>query len=538
MSEHNSKQRYLGEFYTPLKFAEKAAQYIYSIIDKKELINGKYRIWDMSSGKGNLEYYLDEECHKYLYMSTIDNEDIEYCKDKFKNACLFQYDYLNDDIENNSFNYNKMPKQLQNDINNKDIKWLIFINPPYATSQVAGANSKSKKSVSISKIRDIMHKEKLGKSSRELYAQFMFRIHKEFENHNNVYLALFSKNNYIKYDNNEKFRNYVCNYKFKKGFIFSSSNFDNTSKTTPFPVSFIIWKIDKKRNIKDENIILDVLNDNADFKYKKNYNVVDSNTLLNKWIKRVRTSQIFVPLSSAIKVKDKGKDIRDKVCEGFIGSLMSCGSDLQKQNLTAIFSAPQASAGSLSITEENFEHAMIIHAVRRCCKVDWLNGSDQFSIPKKELEKNFIIDCVVWTLFSTSNQSSAMDNIFYKNNYYRIINHFYPFDYKEVCGTCKLFQYDNEKRFACLYLEQNKKYISEESLKLIEAVKELYKFFYSNIDKINRDKFKITLWDTGFWQIRKSLKDVKLASDILKLIKQKREAVKKNILKEIDNFIS
>ena len=245
-----------------------------------------------------------------------------------------------------------------------------------------------------------------------------------------------------------------------------------------------------------------------------------------------------MPLSSAIKVRTSGKDIRDKVCEGFIGSLMSCGSDLQKQNLTAIFSAPQASAGSLSITRDNFEKAMIIHAVRRCTNVDWLNGSDQFYMPKKELNKTFILDCVVWSSFSTSNQSSAMDNILYKDNYYRIINHFYPFDYKEVYSGCSLFEYDNEKRFAFLYLEENKEYLSKEALELIEVTKELYKFFYSNIDKVNIEKFKISLWDSGFWQIRKSLKDAKLASDILKSIKKKREALKKNILKEIDNFIS
>ena len=538
MNEHNSKQRYLGEFYTPLNFADKAMHYIYDVIDEKELKSGKYRIWDMACGRGNLEYYLDKECHKYLYMSTIDNDDIVFCKDNFKDSCLFQYDYLNDDIEDNSFNYQKLPQKLQNDLNNKNIKWLILINPPYATSQVAGANSKSKKSVSISKIRNIMHKEKLGDASRELYAQFLFRIHKEFENNDNVCLALFSKTNYIKYNNNEKFRDKVCSYKFKKGFIFSSSNFDNTSKTTPFPVSFIIWKIDNKENIKTQNIILDVLDDDSNFLYKKNYSVVDSSQLLNKWINRVRTSKTFVPLSSAIKVKSEGKDIRDKVCDGFIGSLMSCGSDLQKQNLTAVFSAPQASAGSLSITEENFEKAMIIHAVRRCTKVDWLNGSDQFSIPKKELQKTFILDCVVWTLFSTSNQSSAMDNIIYKDNCYRIINHFYPFDYKEVYSNCSIFEYNNEKRFAFIYLKENKKYISDEAFELINASKELYKYFYSNIDKINTDKFKISLWDSGFWQIRKSLKDAKLASDILKNIKSKREALKKNILKEINNFIS
>lgn len=538
MKEYNSKKRYLGEFYTPLIFAEKSLKYIYDAIDKKELENGNYRIWDMSCGTGNLEYYIDKKYHKYLYMSTINDDDIEYCRKNFKDACLFQYDYLNDDIDDKSFNYNKLPEKLQKDLKNKNIKWLIFINPPYATSQVAGTNSKSKRNVSFSKIRYIMHDEKLGEASRELYAQFMFRINQEFINNDNVILAVFSKTNYIKYNNNEKFRNKVCNYKFISGFIFSSSNFDNTSKTTPFPVSFIIWKINSKYNIRNENIILDVSDDEGNIIDKKNYSVVDRNNLLNKWIKRVRTSHIFVPLSSAIKVKTSGHDIRDKVCEGFIGSLMSCGSDLQKQNLTAIFSAPQASAGSLSITSENFEKAMIIHAVRRVVKVTWLNGSDQFCIPKKELDKNFILDCVVWSLFSTSNQSSSMDNIFYKDKYYKIINQFYPFDYKEVYSNCKLFKYNNEKRYAYQYLEENRKYISKESFELIEIGKELYNFFYSNIEKIDREKFKISLWDTGFWQIRKSLQNSKLASDILKRLKDKRENLKNRILEKTDNFIS
>ena len=536
-NEYNSKKRYLGEFYTPLIFAEKSLNYIYDIIPEKELEGGEYRIWDMSSGIGNLEYHIDKKYHKYLYMSTIDESDIEYSKEKFKNACLFQYDYLNDDINNNDFEYNKIPKKLQNDLNNKNIKWLIFINPPYATSQVAGTNSKSKKNVSISKIRDMMHKEKLGEASRELYAQFMFRINKEFKNKNKVYLAIFSKTNYIKYNNNEKFRNKICNYKFLKGFIFSSSNFDNTSKTTPFPVSFIIWEINDKYNIKTENIILDVLDDNSNIIDKKDYNVIESDKLLNKWIKREKTSKIFVPLSSAIKVKTSGNDIRDKVCDDFIGSLMSCGSDLQKQNLTAIFSAPQASAGSLSITKENFEKAMIIHAVRRTAKVDWLNGSDQFCIPKNELDKKFILDCVVWTLFSTSNQSSSMSNILYKDNYYTIINHFYPFDYKEVYSNCNVFEYNNEKRFCFKYLEKNKKHLSDNAIELIESGKKLYRFFYSNIENIDREKFKISLWDSGFWRIRKSLKDVKLASDILNEIKTKRNYLKNDISKDSNNFI-
>lgn len=544
MKEYDSKKRYLGEFYTPLIFAKKSLEFINQVISAEELKSGKYRIWDMACGQGNLEHYLDKCCRKYLYMSTIDSKDIEYCKKKFKNACIFQYDYLNDDIElkNQIFNYKKLPSKLKSDLENKELNWLIFINPPYATSQVAGTNSKSKKNVSVSFIREIMHQNKLGEASRELYAQFMFRINKEFINGKNIYLAIFSKTNYIKSNNNEKFRESICNYKFINGFIFSSSNFDNTSKTVPFPVSFIIWKISNECNIKKENILLSVLNDNCEEICKKNYNTVDRNGLLNKWIKRERTSYTFVPLSSAIKVKNSGKDIRDKVCENFIGSLMSCGSDLQKQNLTAIFSAPQASAGSLSITKDNFEKAMIIHAVRRTVKVDWLNGSDQFVIPiekeKEELSEEFKLDCVIWSLFATSNQTSSMDNVFYKNKYYRIDNQFYPFDYKEVYSNCGLFDYDNSRRFAYKYLKNKEKIITKEAFDLLNIGKELYIFFYGNIEKINLDKFKISLWDAGFWQIRKSLKDAKIGLDILNDIKLKRNILRNNIFKEVYRFVS
>ena len=543
MKEHDSKKRYLGEFYTPFAFAKKSLEFINKEINIEELKSGKYRIWDMACGKGNLEFYLDESVYKYLYMSTIDNEDIEYCKTKFKNVCIFQYDYLNDDIElkEKIFNYKKIPNKLKSDLENKELNWLIFINPPYATSQVAGTNSKSKKNVSYSLIRNIMHENKLGEASRELSAQFMFRINKEFVNGKNIYLAIFSKTNYIKSNNNEKFREDICNYKFVNGFVFSSSNFESTSKTTPFPVSFIIWKISNEYNIKKENISLPVFDNNCNEIGKKKFQVIDKNKLLNKWIKRVRNSYTFVPLSSAIKVKTSGKDIRDKICDGFIGSLMSCGSDLQKQNLTAIFSAPQSSAGSFSITKDNFEKAMIIHAVRRITKVDWLNGSDQFVIPKgdfEELSEEFKLDCIIWSLFSNSNQTVSMNNVFYKNKYYKIENQFYPFDYKEVFLNNDFFDNDNDKRFVSEYLKNKEKIMTKESSDLINIGKELYSFFYGNIEKLNLKKFEISLWDAGFWQIRKSLKDAKIGLNILNELKLKIDFVRNNIFSEIDRFIS
>lgn len=537
-----SKKRYYGEFYTPLNFSKKSIEYIDEAIGLDRLKTGEYRIWDMACGIGNLEYYLPKECMKYLYMSTIYENDVLYSKDIFKEASIFQYDYLNDDItlDGSFFDYKKIPKNLEKDLENENLKWLIFINPPYATSQVAGANSKSKKNVSKSLIREIMHKEGLGESSRELYVQFMFRIKCEFKNLD-ASLALFSKINYLKSNNNEKFRENVCRYKFINGFMFSSSNFESTSKLSPFPVGFIIWKLYKESILKKENITLDILNDKAEREGKKHVIIVERKKLLNKWIKRVRCKIFFVPLSSAIKIKRTGNDVRNRICEGFLGSLMSCGNDLQKQNLTAILSAPQASAGSLSITADNFEFAMITHTIRRIVRVNWMNSSDQFVIPNEKLTDETITDMVVWSLFAVSNQTVSIDRAFYKENVYKITNNFFPFNIEDVKDWCKNKNIissflDDRNRFVCNYMKSRN--LSLESKSVLDIGRSIYKYFFENIDCVNKEKFKISLWDVGFWQIRKSLKDAFLANDLFDKLNMEKNKLRDKLFNISNKFIS
>ena len=83
MNEHNSKQRYLGEFYTPLNFANKAMHYIYDVIDEKELKSGKYRIWDMACGRGNLEYYLDKDSRVDILLCLEDVKCLFVIENKY-----------------------------------------------------------------------------------------------------------------------------------------------------------------------------------------------------------------------------------------------------------------------------------------------------------------------------------------------------------------------------------------------------------------------------------------------------------------------
>ena len=176
-------RRFHGEFFTPIRFAKKALDYIEKTIDKQWWKNGNYRLWDMAAGTGNLEYHLPQEALQYCYLSTLYKEDKDHLDKLFPDATGFQYDYLNDDIDNLfaeatiGFNFQwKLPEKLRNELADPNIKWIILINPPFATSQKAGTSGGSKKDVSDTVLRKLMHKNNLGEVSRELFAQFIYRI--------------------------------------------------------------------------------------------------------------------------------------------------------------------------------------------------------------------------------------------------------------------------------------------------------------------------------------------------------------------------
>ena len=195
MTEENLR-RFTGEFFTPINFARKAVDYLSRVVGDNFFKNN-FRIWDMCAGTGNLEFALPAEAWKFCYISTLNPDDANYCKKIYPDATVFQYDYLNDDVQNffgkekNLFQGIKMPEKLFRDLQNPDLKWIIFINPPYATASnfERKKNREDKNNVSMTKIRDLMTAENLGAASRELYSQFLYRINLEFQN--NIFVSPF-----------------------------------------------------------------------------------------------------------------------------------------------------------------------------------------------------------------------------------------------------------------------------------------------------------------------------------------------------------
>ena len=541
------ERRFTGEFYTPIEYAEKGLKYLEKVIGKNWWESGEYRFWDMAAGTGNLEFKLPESALKYCYISTLLEDDANYCKRIFPSATCFQYDYLNDDIGflgenlNLEFIQPKMPKKLIEDLKNSNLKWIIFINPPFATSNKTGKKTgkSSKDNVSMTKIRTLMNKDNLGESSRELFTQFLYRISKEFKNRNS-YLCLFSKIKYINAKNDNKIRETFFQYEFKKGFVFSSKHFHGAKGN--FPVGFLIWNLAKNKTINSQIITLDVFNSNLE-KYGTKTIYQEKDTIpITEWVDRYKNETTMPPFKSAISFAGDNKDVRDRVTKNFLCSLSCNGNDIQHQNGTFILSAPYVSAGAFSVTPNNFEKSMVLHTIRRLPFANWTNDRDLFYSPNtNNFSEDFVIDCVVWSAFADSNNTVSLKDVKYKDQIYQIKNNLYPYLLKEVkTWECTIpdiglqIASANEDRFLATYLEN--KTLSKEAKSVLNEGKKLYKYFYKKINETRWLDFKIQNWDVGLWQVKQALKQANLGTEEIENLKAVHKNLSEKLLPQLYSY--
>ena len=253
------KRRFQGDFFTPLVFAKLGLDYIEKVLGPNWY--KEYKVWDMACGTGNLEYHIPT--YENVFMSTIDTGEVLYMNSNnmFPGATIFQYDYLNDDVDlvmsgadllDDKLGW-KLPRSLREALADKSNKWVVLMNPPYAdhTGGIGTGDETMKDGVSSTQIKK--HMSSLGASSRELFVQFLFRVSKELPN---SLTGIFAKLKYINAQAFEDFREKVFQPLYKGGFIFPCSAFQGTKGE--WPVSFLLWDWTNRTSLAQQNILMDV----------------------------------------------------------------------------------------------------------------------------------------------------------------------------------------------------------------------------------------------------------------------------------------
>ncbi len=541
------RRRFTGEFYTPVPFATKGLEYLERELGREWWKSGEWRFWDMAGGTGNLEFNLPSSALPYCYISTLEADDAKYCAKIFPAATCFQYDYLADDVPilAGQMTYGavrKMPANLAADLANPKIKWIVFINPPFATANTTGGETgkTSKNSVSKTTIREWMNTENYGEASRELFTQFLFRISKEFASRE-ARLCLFSKLKYLNSNNDQMIRDGFFQYVFCRGFCFPSKAFHGAKGS--FPVGFLIWNLAKRKHLSEQEIVLDVFNVDVEKVGTKRIPSVERTAMLNKWCPRPKwDGQSVMPtFSSGLKVMDENKDKRNHIAPGFLCSLSSNGDDFQHQNSVFLLSAPYANAGAFSVTPDNFEKAMVLHAVKKVPKATWTNDRDSFYSPTAELTDEFISDCVVWTSFADSNYTVSLKDVSYQGKLWQIPNNLYPFSVEIVrtwpCALPTLatqLAAANEDRFLAKWLKGRA--LSPEARAVTLAASNVYRAFYAKLRETPWMDWKIETWDAGFYQIRGALKAAGLAETELAALKTAHDKLGEKLLPRVYDY--
>ena len=331
-----------GSFFTPQQWVQLSQHYIADVLG--EDWQDEYYVWDCAAGTGNLLFGLTNK--RNLFASTLDKADVAIMKESAHNGALslfegniFQFDFLNDNL-----NDDKVPKALKDILNDPEKRknLVIYINPPYAEAtnrHTIKGNKKHKANTSNDTYISKSYKNKMGKSSKELFAQFLIRIQHEIKA---GVIAQFSTLKTVQSINFKKFRQ-QWTYKAVSAFLAPANSFDNVKGK--FPIGFFIWKKGEP-NWLNFDLQADIYNRNGGGIGTHLIRCYDGKRNIREW----RNQYL-----------DKQSEI--------IGYLRNRGLDVQQNNLFTILSEPNENDiknnMTLKLTVCNLLPFSVYHAVRR-----------------------------------------------------------------------------------------------------------------------------------------------------------------------------
>jgi hypothetical protein len=535
------ERSFKGAYYTPLAVVDKAYDTLAATLGKNW--QKDYIVWDMCCGVGNLE--VKHSNPRNIYMSTLDEADVDVMK--ATKTCVaaqrFQYDYLNDDIDDfGQIDYsltNKVPAGLRAAIA-EGKKILVLINPPYAEAtnvENIGLITTKDSKAGVAKTRMASQMTDYSYASRELFTQFVARVKCEIPT---ATLAMFSTLKYVNAPNFEKFRE-LWSAQYLDGFVVHSKAFEGLVGN--FPIGFLVWKTNhlSKKRTPIRELTTEVLDKNGTKIGEKSFYNLPNKTFLNEWIPRLKTDSLQIPLKNAIHPREGHAKVTSWVSNA-VGYLLSNGNDLQHSvQQTAMLSSVYNTGGGFYVTAENLSQAVVVFAVRRLIKPTWLNDRDQFLQPTEPLSNEFKSDCLLWMLFNGSNLTASADNLEWNGKNWSIVNHFIPFTEEEV-GANGRFESDFMVKYlvglpvipakAGIHKSVEKQAnliairpmdsrlrgndgrsgdlnLSAEAIAVLNGGRTLWQAYFKDIDKDGRtvrDELKLNRPDVGWYQIRNALK--------------------------------
>lgn len=433
LMEDDARRRQ-GAFFTPTLWVDEAHKMV------SEVLGANWRdecvVWDCAAGTANL---TRDYTFKDLILSTVEKPDVDVIRSQGYNpgAKLFAYDFLNDDSSPFFAEKNVIPSDVDAMLraSAKAGKRLVFLmNPPYGTAKTGGTKvGDHKAGIALTAVNTEMKKAKIGESSQQLYAQFMYRCAKLAEEYGftRSTVALFSGVTFMCSGSYKGFRDFwYARHAYQGGMLFQASHFADVSGR--WGISFTVWSEGKTDGTRDLPV---TLRDVAD------YSVVPTGTKVvynsdgraaSEWVREPTKGLKGVDapqFSSGLKVMSSGEG---SFCAGAVGYLCTNCNNLQHSS-TEVFwlSSSQASTAKLgglsTLPGESFRRCTALYAARKLVTDAWSIHTDEYLTPADTTDayKQWNDDAVVYALLHGKNNCTAMRDVQYKGKAWRIKNNFF-----------------------------------------------------------------------------------------------------------------
>lgn len=499
----DTNRRNKGEFYTPTLFVDYAHKMIEDALGEEW--KSEYVVWDNCCGTKNLtrDYRFKE-----LYCSTLEEAELEIGKKYNPEACAFQFDFLNDDLD-------KLPKGLLEAFEqNKKIVFLL--NPPYAQNTGEGFTKTTSTDVCYTKIKEYMNKDNMGKTTENIYTQFLYRImmiQNKF-NLSDLYIALFSPTAFLSGLGFKPFRiKYLKTFNFLYGMQFNAGHFANVASS--WGISFSIWNVNEQLNKNEFKYdLVDVINGNIVILGDKKIYNVDNGKTATEW-------------SNYLKFKNKEDIIGCKSALSFNGikqwDKFSIGWFLNQSNnvdtngtYVGLFSCAYTQRGH-SIVPENFDKVVTLFAARKLIEKNWINSKDEYLAPNESHPKfkEFVNDSIVFSLFNGASNQSSLRNVNYHNKLWDIKNEFFWMSKSKIESLANEYNNDecyndahtSPERF--VYKKLQEITLSSEAQAVLDKASDIVRKTFKYRELFNEDhpEVQINNWDCGWYQIKALAKE-------------------------------
>jgi len=467
----DTNRRNKGEFYTPTLFVD----YAHGMIEKELGAHWKdnYVVWDCCCGTKNLtrDYRFKE-----LYCSTLEQAELDISRNYNKEACNFQFDFLNDCLDDLKV---KAPGLLEAFELNKPI--CFFINPPYG-SVGKSESGKGYKGLTAKEANSKV-KERSTCQVRDLLVQFLYRIVEIKQKYKltNCNIACFTKPTWLTASIYKPFRKlFMSNFEYKSGIMFNAGEFANVS--AQWGITFNIWKTGK----------------------------CESSEYIHSLVKSVDSEVKVVSTKCLYNKDDIAHNISKVLTNHGVSLNLRCSyrEDVQHFNYNGIYTH----GGEKDITDTNFEDAIIYTSARTLTVPSWVNDKDRLLAPNKNNEhyNKFYLDSIILNLVSYQQSYRFNDKPNEINPYFWMSKqemldlaneHNNDYTYEDALNS--------NERFVYLKLQDIKDDLSPEAKAVLDKATELVKssFKYREMFNESHPEYQINNWDCGWYQIKALLKE-------------------------------